>query len=195
MSSASLSASASSRVGTIPSAAFAAMSRIAMILLPENPTARRTASSRARMSAGVGNGRGANNARKRPRMAFAAFPCSCWCATALTKLSKGDRCHAGDRSQGPISAISSRISEPVAAKWEIASVTLVANVIMAAAVLGSAIREAASSLSSSWSSSYPLTPARAAREPGATGRVIERWLPGEIRTCWMSSSSALVRPA
>ena len=70
--------------GIVPSSAFAAMSRMDLILAKENPHARICASVTFAKSSGRGNFLPGKNFLNRVKMLFAAVPLSCWCATACT---------------------------------------------------------------------------------------------------------------
>ena len=75
------------RVGTSPPTAFSAMSRMAASLAPEKPQARIASGGVPRTSSGGGKAWPGNSARKRPRIASAARPCTCWWAMARTSAS------------------------------------------------------------------------------------------------------------
>ena len=67
-----------------PDIDFSAMSRMAATFAREKPHARNRSSSTPSRSSGNGNRFPGNNAMNRPRMVSAAFPFSCWLATART---------------------------------------------------------------------------------------------------------------
>ena len=95
-------------MGTRPSRALRAMCLMARIFPRENPARRIFDAGIAATAAGLGNPRPGNSAMKRPRMASAARPWICWCATARTRVSNGCWLRIA-RPQGPTRRMSARI--------------------------------------------------------------------------------------
>lgn len=83
--------------GTVPCLTLSARSLKVRIFPRENPAERICSSVNISISSGSGNVLPGTSLMKRPRIASAAAPCSCWEATARESASNGDWLRSGFR--------------------------------------------------------------------------------------------------